>query len=220
MTNSKSNLPPIDPSQWTARDGQNPGSEFTTPFVSGNVHKGANSISTKIQGGQGAEARLNKTIGTGFYQVNVNPQTSNQLGEMSTFFLYSNTGSNGGDKQQGFELDAEYNMVRNNSVTFGTWIDGQKYNEVTIDAPKGNQTIGFNIQEGKTQIGYVNPDGSFQVVSETKDPRITKELASHLTPMSNSWRFKDKGGTSQEGSSITINGFGRSDAPGQPVKPV
>jgi hypothetical protein len=220
VQNSNSNLPPIDPNQWTKRDGKNPGWEFSTPFVSSNAPSTENSISTKIQGDQGAEVRFNKPIGEGFYQFNVNPQQSSQLGELVSVFLYSNTGSDGGDKTQGFELDAEYNMVRPNSVTFGTWVDGVKYNEITIDAPKGNQTIGFNIQDGKTQIGFVNPDGSFEVKSETTDPRINQEMASHLIPMSNAWRFTNKGGTSQEGSSITITGFGRSDAPGQPVKPV
>jgi hypothetical protein len=218
--NSNSNLPPIDASQWTARDGKNPGWEFSTPFVSNKVQNDGNGITTTIQGSSGGEARFNKPIGQGFYQFNVNPKQSSQVGELTSVFLYSNTGSDGSDKTQGFELDAEYNMVRPNSVTFGTWIDGTKYNEITVDAPKGDQTIGFNIQDGKTQIGFVSPDGSFKVVSETKDPRITKEIASHLVPMSNAWRFTNKGGTSQEGSSITINGFGRSDAPGQPVKPV
>jgi len=112
-------------------------------------------------------------------------------------------------------------MVEQGTVTFGTWIDGKKYNEVTVPAPKGDQTIGFNIQDGVSQIGFVNSDGTFEPVSETKDKRITPELASNLQAMTNTWRSKSTGGSDNgETSSITINGFGRSDEPGQPVKSV
>jgi hypothetical protein len=217
-SNSNSNLPSINPDQWKARDGSN-GAGFTTPFVSGNCKKTSKSITTQLKGGQGAEAQFHKNIGTGFYQVHLTPNASSQKGDNTTFFLYSGVGSQGTEKQQGFELDAEYNLVKPGTVTFGTWIDGKKYNEVTVDAPKGGQTIGFNIQPGKTQIGYVDPDGTFTPVSETKDSRITEKLASNLKPMSNSWRMegtKDNG----EASSITIDGFGRSDKPGGAVSEV
>jgi hypothetical protein len=216
--NSNSKLPSINPDEWKGRDGSN-GAGFTTPFVSGNCKKTSKSISTELKGGQGAEARFHKNIGTGFYQVHLTPNASSQKGDNTTFFFYSGVGTDGSQKQQGFELDAEYNLVKPGTVTFGTWIDGKKYNEVTVDAPKGGQTLGFNIQPGKTQIGYVEPDGTFKPVSETKDPRITAKLASNLNPMSNSWRMegtKDNG----ESSSITIDGFGRSDKPGGEVKRV
>lgn len=215
--NPNSNLPAINPGQWTPRNGSN-GGPFATPFSQNNVETTGNSISTKLKGGEGAEAQFNSTIGTGFYQFDVNPQASSQKGDITTVFLYSGVGTNG-TKQQGFELDAEYNLVAPGTVTFGTWIDGVKYNEVTVPAPKGEQTIGFNIQNGQTQIGYVEPDGTFVPVSETKDSRITPQLASNLKPMTNSWRIEGTPDTGQT-SSITVNGFGRSDAPGQPAKAV
>jgi hypothetical protein len=193
VSGSNSKLPAINAKDWSTRDGKN-GEEFATPFVSKNVLKNDNSITAQLKGNEGAEAILDKQIGTGFYQFNVNPKLSSQVGDIPTVFFYSGKGSDGGDYEGGFELDAEYNMVKQGTVTFGTWIDGKKYNEVTVPAPKGDQTIGFNIQNGVSQIGFVNADGTFEPVSETKDKRITPELASNLQAMTNTWRSKSTGG--------------------------
>jgi len=88
VSNLQSNLPAINSNDWSTRDGKN-GEEFATPFVSKNVIKNGNSITTQLKGNEGAEATLDKKIGTGFYQFNVNPKLSSQVGDIPTVFFYS-----------------------------------------------------------------------------------------------------------------------------------
>jgi hypothetical protein len=204
----------LNTAAWQSRDGWN-GPSFATRFYKDQVDLSGGNVKVNLKGDRGGEAVMQQKLSTGIFNFTIDPQFNFPPGNLVTAFIYSQATDNPEvSRQQSLEGDIEFNMLTDEmlpphlkgkqTVTFGNWVDGVKYDQVTLEARTGPQDFQFVIDVGYMAIKMRTAEG-WVTATETYNEGITMGRINGLQAMLNTWRADFASGRAEEPSSISLN---------------